>query len=371
MNINFPQTIINGTFSNPKKNSPYQKAKIQKIQLKGKNQYQITYYTSSQVFHTNVCEEELNTSLNAMLEEMFLDAQVVTEEFTYFYRITKKGTLLTNRKAVHTEMIIPEHNRKKEYLLPEGKVIPPLVDLGVMTLDGKLVKAKIQKFKQINRFLEIVEDSIQNEKHLKIIDFGCGKSYLTFILYYYLCYIKQMDCEIIGLDLKRDVVEHCNRVAERYGYDKLRFYTGDISKYKEEGNVDMIVTLHACDTATDYALYYAIQMKCRYIFSVPCCQHELNLQITKNAFPLVTRYGILKERMSAIYTDAIRANILKYCGYQTQVLEFIDFDASPKNLLIRAVLGTSKPDENLKKEVEELMEKLSFKQTLYELVFKK
>ena len=248
--------------------------------------------------------------------------------------------------------------------------MPALVDLGVMTPSGQIVKANYDKYKQINRFLEIIDDSIKNEEELNVIDFGCGKSYLTFILYYYLVEVKKIKCNIIGLDLKEEVINNCNKLAQKYGYKNLRFLCGDIAKYVNEFKVDMIVTLHACDTATDYALYHAINLKCKYIFSVPCCQHEINNQLTSSYLHSITKFGILKERFSAMATDAIRANILQYYGYKTQVMEFVDFENSPKNLLIRAVL-TSNKNEKLKKEIDELINSLGIEQTLYNLLFKK
>ena len=370
MEILFPMDIIKGTFSIPKnKQQDIIKGKIQRISIKGIEMIQISLFTSKQVFHENVTLDKINESLNRLLETKFNSLEVFTENFVDGYKISSKGKLLTNKRATKTEMITLSHNKQKKYILNEGEIIPPMIDLGVMTQEGKIVKAKSDKFKQINRFLEIVDDVIGNEKYLKIIDFGCGKSYLTFIVYHYLTNIRKIDCDILGLDLKEDVVNNCNKIAEKYGYSKLKFLVGDISKFKETDNVDMIITLHACDTATDYALYHAINMKCKHIISVPCCQHEINNQLTSDKLHLVNKFGILKERMSAILTDAIRANILQYKGYKTQVLEFVDFDASPKNLLIRANLTNQKPDEQIKFEIDELMKQLGVEQTLYNLIF--
>lgn len=277
---------------------------------------------------------------------------------------------MTNKKLQKHDFVVLEHNKAKKYLIEEGMIVPPLIDLGVMTSEGRVIKAKFDKFKQINRFLEMVEDSIAGEIKLKIIDFGCGKSYLTFILYYYLTYIKKIDCQMIGLDLKTDVIKKCNEISQKYGYSHLKFVQGDISQFQKEPDVDMIVTLHACDTATDYALYYAIQMKCRFIFSVPCCQHEINLQLKNKSLNPISKYGILKDRFSAILTDSIRANILEYFGYNTQVLEFVDWDATPKNILIRAKLEKKLSTYSLIEEVESWMNQLGFEQTLYKLCFK-
>ena len=288
----------------------------------------------------------------------------------YSYRVTSKGKLLTNIRK-NTELLVSiDHNKKKQYLLPEGMIIPPLIDLGILTKDGHIIQASYDKYKQINRFIEIIDDNIKDEKKLKIIDFGCGKSYLTFIVYYYLTFIKKIECEIIGLDLKNDVIDFCNSLVEKYKYSNIKFLKGDIADFTDENNIDMIITLHACDTATDYALYHAIRMKCKYIFSVPCCQHEINQELSSDKFHIINKFGILKERFSAILTDSIRANILQYCGYKTQLLEFVDFENSPKNLLIRATLTNNKPNKEIKEEIDKVIEEYNISQTLYNLIFK-
>ena len=239
------------------------------------------------------------------------------------------------------------HNKQKKYILEEGKPVGFLIDLGVMTKEGKIVASRYDKFRQINRFLEFIEDVIpylSKDREQTIIDFGCGKSYLTFAMYYYLKEIKGLDIRIIGLDLKKDVIMHCNLLARKYGYKKLNFYVGDIADYKDVSSVDMVVTLHACDTATDYALAKAVKWGAKVILSVPCYQHEANGQIQSDELMPVLKYGILKERMSSILTDAIRANRLEIAGYQTQILEFIDMEHTPKNLLIRGAYTGKKAD---------------------------
>ncbi len=334
MDINIPNNILKGTFSGAKKSSTIKKGKITRINLKGEELIQVSLFTDKQAFHKNYKDEEINNVIIDLLENNFNNLELFTKEFVYGYRISSKGKVLSNRRKNDTSFVEISHNKEKKYLIEEGMIVPALVDLGVMTPEGKVVKAKYDKYKQINRFLEIINDSIKDEKKLKIIDFGCGKSYLTFVLYYYLHEIKKIDCEIIGLDLKEDVIKHCNEISKKYGYDdKLIFYGGSIEAFKEKRDIDMIVTLHACDTATDYALHYAIEMKCRYIFSVPCCQKEINMQLDSSFEHLINKFGILKERYSALLTDALRANILQYYGYKTQVLEFVDFDASPKKFI--------------------------------------
>ena len=250
-------------------------------------------------------------------------------------------------------------------------MVPFLVDLGVQTKDGKIVNSRYDKFKQINRFLELIEDilpRLDRSKESVILDFGCGKSYLTFAMYYYLKILKEYPVRIIGLDLKKDVIAECNRLAVKYGYDKLNFYHGDIASYEGADHVDMVVTLHACDTATDYALEKAVRLGASVILSVPCCQHELNGQIENELFRPIFRYGIIKERMAALYTDALRAEILESCGYRTQILEFIDMAHTPKNLLIRAVKQGAKKDN--RKEIEAILAELHADPTLYRLLMK-
>ena len=261
------------------------------------------------------------------------------------------------------------HNRKKQYILEEGTMVPFLRDLGVMTEEGKIVRTKFDKFRQINRFLEFIEDilpALSREREVTILDFGCGKSYLTFAMYYYLKELKKYDVHIIGLDLKEDVIRKCNGLAEKYGYEKLHFLCGDIAEYEGVQKVDMVVTLHACDKATDYALAKAVEWDAQVILSVPCCQHELNDQIQNKLLSPVLKYGLLKERMSALLTDGIRAELLESKGYSTQILEFIDMEHTPKNLLIRAVkTGRSRSGEALKEMTDAIHGHLTLEKLLY------
>ena len=253
-----------------------------------------------------------------------------------------------------------ENNRKKHYLLEEGTIIPPLVDMGIFMAEGKIVRTMYDKYRQINRFVELIDDEIDAlpaDQTIRIVDFGCGKSYLTFAMYYYLHELQHRDIQVTGLDLKTDVIKHCNELAEKLGYDRLKFERGDISTYEGTDVADMVVTLHACDLATDYALDKAVKWGARVILAVPCCQHELNRQIKCDSLKPVLKYGIIKERIAALLTDALRANLLEQQGYETQILEFIDMEHTPKNLLIRAVKkGSMRPKHSTDiRTVEELL----------------
>ena len=285
---------------------------------------------------------------------------------------SKKGKLTVKYRKLTEQRKQKDlsHNRSKSYILKEGECVDFLVDLGVMTKDGKVVKAKYDKYRQINRFLEFIEDIIpqlDKSSEQTIIDFGCGKSYLTFAMYYYLKVLKGYDIRIVGLDLKEDVIEKCNLLSKKYGYDKLKFLVGDIASYEDVTKVDMVVTLHACDTATDYALAKAVKWGAKVILSVPCCQHEANTMIKNELLSPVFSYGILKERMAAIFTDAVRTNLLEEAGYQTQILEFIDMEHTPKNLLIRAVY-TGRKNLQAGEKVRLMEKELNLNLTLNKLV---
>jgi SAM-dependent methyltransferase len=342
---------------------------------KKKSYYQSAAYTEKQVFHENIQGEKLEGYLADLMEEQYLQLNAWSDDREYMLLISKKGkaTYKVKKHAVAAPQESTEHNRKKKYLIEEGTAVAPLVDMGIFTAEGKVVRTMYDKFRQINRFLEIIEDGVKDYpyEHLNIIDFGCGKSYLTFVLYYYFTEVRKREVQIVGLDLKEDVIRNCNVAAEKYGYENLHFEIGDINGYQADFPVDMVVTLHACDTATDYALFNAIQWNAKMIFSVPCCQHELNQQMQTEDYSLMTRYGIVRERFAALTTDAIRANLLEYCGYKTQLLEFIDFAHTPKNILIRSVQKKVVPaavKKNYLREVEQMMQEFHLQPTLYRLL---
>ncbi len=353
------------------KNTKYKKIVISR-QKKG---YQAEKFTDKQAFHENLGTEALTCFCEQCMEDGFKQMNIWKDEDEYTVKVSKKGKVFTGRtKASGAVKVQAENNRKKKYFLEEGTVIPPLVDMGVFTKDGKVVSSMYDKYRQINKFIQFIEEAVDkaNLKTLNIVDFGCGKSYLTFVVYYYLTFVRGLDVTMTGLDLKEDVIKKCQDTAKKYGYDKLDFKVGDVAVYESDRPVDMVITLHACDTATDYALYHAIRWNTRIIISVPCCQHELNGQIESENFGVLTRYGLLKERTAAIMTDAIRANLLEYSGYTTQILEFIDFTHTPKNLLIRAVKSKIPVEHKAKllAEVERLMEEFHLNPTLYRLLFK-
>ena len=370
-------TLLDITISNPEKTENLTKIKIRQMELKGKVQYQIEEFTKTQAFHKNVTLTELRELFPAYFENRFRQAQLHLQGEDVQILVSKKGAVSVLRKKAKTEDMpkLPlSHNRAKNYILNEGTAVPFLVELGVMTKDGAVTKAKYDKFRQINRFLEFVQDilpALPTDRTITILDFGCGKSYLTFAIYHFLKVLHGRDERIIGLDLKKDVIANCNRLAEKLGYSELTFLHGDIADYEGMNQVDMVVTLHACDTATDFALAKAIGWDASVILSVPCCQHELNKQIKNEELSPLLKYGLIKERTAALFTDAIRGNLLEAAGYQTQILEFIDMEHTPKNILLRAVRKQKPSEEKLQKnlkEIEPTLELLHAEPTLYKLL---
>ena len=348
------------------------KVRIRPVILKNEIEYQVSEFVGRKVLHSNHSADDVKKKIINYMTEDFKQAQINMTDAIATILSSKSKTLTCKYKKAGQLKAQRDlrHNRTKKYIIQEGKPVAFMIDLGVMGQDGKIIRTRYDKFRQINRFLEYIEDilpKLDKQRELTIIDFGCGKSYLTFAMYYYLKELKGYNIRIIGLDLKADVIEHCNELRTRYGYDKLDFYVGDIATYKDVDKVDMVVTLHACDTATDYALAKAVKWGAEVILSVPCCQHEANRTIKSDILSPVMDYGILKERMAAIVTDAARAKLLTANGYDTQILEFIDMDHTPKNLLIRAVKG-GKEDISAREKTKDMLEALNLELTIDKLI---
>ena len=372
--------------SNPRDAQAASKVKIRPVLLKGQVCFQQTVYRGTQVFHSNHSRPEIIEEIKKMLADYFRQGELQSSRGTVTVLVSKKGKITVSAKKragqqpestgsekPETEPRALAHNRTKLYILEEGIPVDFLVDLGVQTPEGKIVRSRYDKFRQINRYLEFIQDILPRlpaGETLRIIDFGCGKSYLTFAMYHYLHRMKHYPVKITGLDLKADVIRHCNELAEKYGYRDLQFEIGDISTYEGADRVDMVVTLHACDTATDYALAKAVKWGAGVILAVPCCQHEVNRQIACPRLEPILKYGLIRERMSALITDAVRANVLEEMGYDTQILEFIDMEHTPKNILIRAVKrkGMQPRAESRKQKLEEACDHLNIATTLQRLL---
>ena len=346
---NLNSEFLLAVLSNPRQADGPTKVRIRPVRHKDRQVYQFEAFCGTQVFHQNVEKEEACGKILEYMEN-FRQMQLETQSAAVSALVSKKGKV-TVKKKLRARKKAPaetDHNRKKHYILEEGIPVPFLQDLGVMTAEGKIVHTKFDKFRQINRFLEFIQDvlpKLPREREIRILDFGCGKFYLTFAMYYYLHELQGLDVRILGLDLKEDVIRACNQLSQRYGYEKLRFLEGNIADYTGADEVDMVVTLHACDTATDFALAKAVGWKAKVILSVPCCQHELNGQMENELLRPILQYGLIKERLAALVTDGLRAQYLEREGYDVQVLEFIDMEHTPKNILLRAV-RTGRKGEN-------------------------
>lgn len=338
------QLLYQAILSNVRKNEPdsFQKVVVKPLEIKGELMYQFSYHYEKKVLHENLPPQEAEEKMQGLFSETFKQGLLYTPEADYQILISKKFKVTILKKPASMKKVELTHNRKKNYLLEEGVPVPFLVELGVMNAEGKVLAKKYDKFRQINRFLEMIRDIVphlKKDRQLTILDFGCGKSYLTFAMYHYLREVEGLDLQVVGLDLKEDVICHCNELVQKLNYENLKFLVGDIAKYSEVEHVDMVVTLHACDTATDAALEKAVRWGADVILSVPCCQHEMYDQVDNEILHPMLKHGIIKERFAALATDSVRAALLEIMGYKTQILEFIDLEHTPKNLLIRAVRG--------------------------------
>lgn len=348
----------------------YQKIKIRAVNAADGASYQAEMFTKTQVFHRKFSESELEDFLKANSGITFKNVVTRTDTEEITLHTNKKGKTTELRKKLTSPVvstgsttsslkILPA--KKKNYLLPEGRPVPFLVLLGIMNDEGKVISSRYDKFRQINRFLEFIDDILPEftdktaaGQPLRIADFGCGKSYLTFAVHYYLTEIRHIPCEIEGLDLKEEVITYCNEMAKKLGLQNLIFHTGNNADYSGQHNPDIVITLHACDTATDYALKYAVERGARAILSVPCCQHQINTQLQKQdkaiaseippEFTPLLKWGIIREKFSSLVTDALRGEWLEQQNYKVQMLEFIDMEHTPKNILIRAVKKSTGKD---------------------------
>ena len=351
--------IIKASFSVPyTKNSELIKCSLRPMGEK----YQFESFTKTQAFHENVSFDELSDRICSLISDSFRQAEIFTDAYVYGIKISSKGKLLHNRRKNNdVKKEDNTHNREKNHIIDLDNAPPVFADIGIIGKDGKIISSKYDKYKQICRFVEFIDDVVRKDprEEYNIIDFGCGKSYLTFVCYYYMTEIAHKKVNIVGLDLKKKVIEDCNNLAKKYGYDNLSFLCMDIKDYLPEVRPDMVIALHACDIATDFAIYNAYRWQADYIFSVPCCQHELNAKVNSDNFGLLCDYGLIKERFSALATDALRGKYLEYCGYSVDILEFIDVEHSPKNILIRARRTTKINDrkKSLIKNKIELFEK--------------
>lgn len=356
----------------------YNKVVIKPVVIKGCGCLQCESFTDKQTFHKTIECEKLYDFIIGEIENNYKQLDGILKDKTFALKVSKKDKYLYTEKKTACEScesgVVSSHNREKNYILKQGSYVPALFDLGVISKDGKVINTQFDKFKQINRFIEIIDDELKNEKKdcLNIIDFACGKSYLTFVLYHYLTEIRGIRANIVGLDLKKDVIDKCNDTSRKYGYENLHFFCGDIKDYKSDFVPDVVITLHACDTATDFALYNSVVWGAKYIFSVPCCQHEVNLSIKAENLDILCDYGIVKERFSALITDTVRCKLLEYCGYKVDLMEFIDIAHSPKNLLIRArKANISEKQRNLALEkIKKLNCEFKYNQTLFNLLTK-
>lgn len=367
--------LLTATLSNPlDKKNPVTRVQVRPVELRGQSFYQFAYHEKNKVKHRNLDPTASRNELIELFSHKYRQGLLCSPQADYqvFVNPGAKARILT--KPPTRKQVDVSHNRSKNYLIPDNQPCPFLIHLGIMNKQGKVLPSRMGKFKQINRFLEMVDDvreHLPQERELSIIDFGCGKSYLTFALYHYLHEQLGLAVRIIGLDLKQDVVDHCNCLAQKLDWSpQLAFWVGDIKDYQNTATVDMVVSLHACDTATDIALAQAVNWQSRVILSVPCCQHELFSQIQNDTMRPLLKHGIFRERLNALVTDSLRTSVLEIAGYNVQVLEFVASEHTAKNLLIRAVRAPRDRDQRLaRQEYRAFRDAWSLKQPYLETLF--
>lgn len=367
------EELVYMVFSGKRKKSlEYNKVTFRPKKISGALMFQEEYTFEKKVMHRNLSGEDAFAEACRLAAEDFKQMNIFTLSEDIQVLASKPAKARITTKPATKGMPSLEHNKTKNYILADGEPCDFLMRLGVMDDRGKVVPKHYSKFRQINRYLEIVDDVfpyLPKDKTLKIIDFGCGKAYLTFALYYYLKVKQNRDVEIIGLDLKKDVIRFCSKIASDLHYDGLKFLMGDIADYTND-HADMVVTLHACDTATDYALINAVSWNTKVILSVPCCQHELFSQIKNDIHQPMLKYGILKDRLTEYLTDGLRGLKLESCGYDVAMIEFTSLEHTARNIMIKAVKSGS-PDSaraaKAQKEYEALRDFYQVKPTIEKL----
>ena len=345
------------------------------VNIKNCINLQLEYRYKRIIKHTNLVTTD-SESIEKVISELFelaKDINVVTVDENINIKVSKKFKISVNRKKTTAKVVSFDHNKKKEYFLVEKQKYDFLIELGIQNKDGKVVKSKYNKFKQINKYLEFIKQAttqLDSNKQITILDFGSGKSYLTFSTYYYLTEVLKMNVKIIGIDLKKEVIENCNNIAEKLNFKNLSFIYGDVIDYENKDEIDMVISLHACNTATDIAILKALDWKAKVFFAVPCCQKEVNGQLNSDFLPFMLKHGIVKEKFSTLLTDSVRSEVLEAFGYKSDIVEFISAENTPKNQLIRAYKVSNNIDKDKIVNLEKFTSSLNVKMFLLEEVTK-
>ena len=345
------------------------------VNIKNNINLQLEYRYKRIIKHTNIVTTDSENIKKEIIElfELAKDINVATVDENINIKVSKKFKISVNRKKTNSKAISFDHNKKKEYFLDEKQKYPFLVELGIQNNDGKIVKSKYNKFKQINKYLEFIKQAttqLNSDKQITILDFGSGKSYLTFSTYYYLTEVLKMNVKIIGIDLKKEIIEHCNNTAKKLNFTNLSFIYGDVIDYENKDEIDMVISLHACNTATDIAILKALDWKTKVFFAVPCCQKEVNGQLKADFIPFMLKHGIIKEKFSTLLTDSVRSEVLEAFGYKSDIVEFISAENTPKNQLIRAYKTTNTINKDKITNIEQFTTSLNIKMFLLDEIKK-